>query len=1329
MVKTDSMDKKSYFDPFVGQKIEAIIPITQAQTEIWTACKFGGNNANRAYNDSVTITLKGDVNSTALEGAFNQLIDRHQSLRASFSRNGRFMIVFEKAPLKIQFHDLSHLNRSEADAKTKAYLRNDANFIFDLEKLSLVKVGLLKYSPEHYNLIVTAHHIICDGWSVGILLEEIGALYSRNLYNTDAHLPKPEKFSDYADEQVLFEKSKESKVSEEFWRNQFSDNVPQVEMPIDFKRPALRTFNSARLDFQLDKGLLNEIKKVGVGCGASLVSTLLTVFELLISQLTGQNDIVIGLPTAGQAFSERTQMIGHSVNLLPLRSKIPINIPFETYLKTRKQKLFDAYEHQNLSFGQLLQKLPVQRDPSRIPLVPVVFNIDMGMTEDVKFEGLAFKTHNNPRNFEAFELFVNASGTNDELLFEWSFNTSLFDPSTIRNMMDLFQSLISKIVKAPSQHIGSIIYQNLSCYHKLNDTKIEYSEDTLTKQIWKQAQNTPQKTAIEFNGTKISYDSLWNETKTLAELLKEHGVLDGDAVGVSLPRSEYLVPLLLALMECGAAYVPLDPSYPIKRLDYMLKDSKAKFLITTKKLGAKFPNNANTLFVEKLLDKNTRQTVADNDLINNNSAQTAYILYTSGSTGNPKGVQISNKNLVNFLNSMAKEPGIKETDRLLAITSISFDIAGLELFLPLICGATLVLIDDEKAKDGRILLKTIEAEDITMMQATPSTWQMLLDSGWKNPLRLKALAGGEALPQNLAEKLISRTTELWNMYGPTETTIWSSTKRITSDDKSITIGRPIANTQIYILNEEGFPLGPGITGEVAIGGAGLAKGYWNRLDLTQSKFVYNTYVNDHLYLTGDLGRLLRTNEIQCLGRKDHQIKVRGYRVELEEIENALEAIPEIQSAIVTLQSNQLKAFVVLEQNTKTPANFNKVWRKVLSDRLPDYMVPFKHVVIDEFPTTLNGKIDRKALLSIDKEKEGNEPVSLRTSDLEKTIIGIWEECLQLKDIKPDQNFFELGGHSMIAVKMMTLVEDKTGTRLPLATLLECPTIRGLANFMEKEDTTPQKLHSLVPIKPNGSKTPLFIVHGANYNVLVFEKLAQYLDEDQPVYGLQARGIDGSVEPDDTVEKMASNFIREIQSIYPEGPYSLAGFSFGGIIVYEMYRQLKSKRIEVKILSLFDSYVYPNYYFKSPTIKKITYQCYFLGHLAFMGLNMFSNKKNFKRRIHLLKIKLRGIYLRLRHGRQRQMQEQFNRNSKIDEMHTLAFYRYSIEPSEVIVDLFRASENVYFAHDFKYLGWKGIAKKGIRKHKIPGNHNDMLLSPNVEVFAERLQHTLDNNESG
>lgn len=1324
---TTQSEGKSTYNPFAGPEIERVMYTTEPQAEIWIACKIGDTEANRGYNESVTLILRGNLDHSAILKAIDSLVARHEALRSVFSTDGRFMTVFKQISIAVEEIEASNFNTAEIDKTLSNYLSAEANYVFDLVKGPLFKVGLIKVSETVHHLVLTAHHIICDGWSLGIMLEELGALYSANTLDISPSLPKAESFCDYADEQRIYLESAAHKKTETFWLNQFKDAIPELALPTDFPRPKLRTYKSERLDFSMGSDLVNALKKTGIKAGCSLVTTLLSAFEVFLHVQTGQEDIVLGLPSADQAASGKTQMIGHCVNLLPLRSKLDLDLSFTDYLKQRKSQLFDAYEHQQFSFGQLLQKLSIARDPSRVPLVPVVFNIDMGMSSAVSFLGLEYELKSNPRAYEPFEIFLNATGSEDDLVLEWSYNTSLFKRETIEKMMVSFLDLLRYVIASPNEKLQNAFKVDLSAYDSLNDTKINYPKLPLHQLIAQQSQTYAENQALKFGTTEITYKDLNKQINQLANCLAEQGVKPGAVIAVALPRSIELVISLLAIMQCGAAYLPLDPSYPKQRLDFMMKDSKAELLLSSKEVALNLESVPKLLYLEDLfLDLSnyastpTQVSVEVEDM--------AYLLYTSGSTGNPKGVQITHKNLVNFLYGMLQSPGIKQTDRLLSITTISFDIAGLELFLPLLKGATLVIADDITAKDNRLMLDLIKEENISMLQATPTTWQMLLEVGWEKRLPIKALCGGEALSMGLANKLLEKVDELWNLYGPTETTIWSAVKQIKPNSDLITIGGPIANTQLYLLNEKGQLLEPGKIGELCIAGDGVAKGYWKRSDLTSEKFINNPFNKngDHvLYKTGDLGKLLPSGEIQCLGRIDQQAKIRGHRIELGEIEEAINSLAKVEASVVLVNEDRLVAHVILAQNEEEVSQIEiNQWKLYLAELLPNYMVPQEFYFLKDFPTTLNGKIDRKTLESKGaKTSTSKQEYTAPRTETETIVASIWEDCLKLEKVDIFSDFFELGGHSIIAVRVMSLIEKKTGLRLPLSALMIYPTVEKLAEHMGM-DNKEMNWVSLVPIKPTGTKTPLYVIHGAGHNVLFFNSLARNLDEDQPIYGLQAKGLNGVDKPFDRIEDMAAHYISEIIKVNPEGPYAIAGYSVGGIIGFEMVKQLKAQGKTVKKLALFDSYVFPEYYYSDAFRRKLVTGLYNCGKVGFAINDMFSSTKNFKKRIKIGVKYVDHLFNKVTNGKDEEALI-YKESIELDKLHHLAVAQYKIVPEDIEINLMVAEDDIYYKHDKKNFGWKSLALGGIHRHSIPGNHGTMFTAPNDKKVGRILQNILDN----
>jgi amino acid adenylation domain-containing protein len=1324
------------FDPFAGPELVRLVPTTESQAEIWAACLLGGDDASRAYNESVTLRFAGALDRAALQRALAAVLQRHEALRSAFSADGRYSCVFKELPVLIAYQDITRLAAADQPAAVAAYVEQDAQRVFDLLNGPLVQVALFRLSSEAYDFVLTAHHIVCDGWSLGIVLQDLSKFYSAYCLDLHPELPAATPFSHYADQQLVFSQSPAYQPVEQFWLAQYQDSVPVVTLPTDFPRPARRTYQSARADYPLAPSLVAGLKQVGLRAGCSLVTTLLATFEVLLGQLTGQEELIVGLPAAGQSATGLPHLVGHCVNLLPLRSQPSGSQSFTDYLRQRKTALFDAYEYQQLTFGSLLKKLRLTRDASRVPLVPVVFNIDLGLTNDVNFQGLDYELVNNPRLYESFELFLNASGSESNLVLEWSYNTALFKAETIGRWMARLEDVVRAIIAEPTASIQTLApgaaTSLAAAYEALNATAQPYPiHKTLHQLIAEQVHTAPQRPALRFQGTELTYHELNRTANQLANYLWHQGVQRGDTVALAVERSPKLVVALLALMKCGATYVPLDPTYPAERLEFMLDDSAARFLLTS--APAALATTATVLAIDEAL-ASARSHSDQEPAPLPDSQQVLYVLYTSGSTGKPKGVQITHRNVVNFLCSMQQAPGISADDKLLAITTISFDIAGLELFLPLMSGATVVLADAFAAKDGKELLRLVEAEKITMMQATPSSWRMMLDAGWHQPLPLKVLCGGEALSLELAGRLLAKSQEVWNLYGPTETTIWSSVKQVAAADAEVSIGRPIANTQLYILDTHCRLAAVGAVGELCIAGDGVARGYLNRPEMTAEKFIANPFDDQSgglLYRTGDLGQLLPTGEIQCLGRLDQQMKVRGHRIEPAEIEHALMAFEEVREAIIGTHKprpgdERLVAYIVPASPLAvgTSKALTSYWQKALRSQLPAYMVPTDFVLLAAMPLTLNGKIDRRALPAPSRPAAASPLVASYIgprTDVEQLVAAIWQDCLGVAQVDVFDDFFQLGGHSLIAVRVMARLEKATGQRLPLAILFEHPTVEKLAAVLQLENRV-VTWDSLVPIKPHGTKTPLYIVHGAGFNVLIFKALSQYLDTDQPVYALQAKGLNGIDEPSDSVEAMAAHYVAAILAANPEGPYALAGYSFGGFVAFEMARQLTAAGKEVKFLGMFDTYAEESDYHDSGLSKAFNRSVFFVKKMLY---NLLLLKENPRKVVQLkLQSLRRATVEKVKYDKAEQYELINGHPYKLGVMNELAQRNFRLRPQQVAVHVFRSQERLYYIEDFAYLGWRPYALGGVTMHDFPGNHFDIFAPPNDKESARILQAALD-----
>jgi amino acid adenylation domain-containing protein len=727
----------------------------------------------------------------------------------------------------------------------------------------------------------------------------------------------------------------------------------------------------------------------------------------------------------------------------------------------------------------------------------------------------------------------------------------------------------------------------------------------------------------------------------------------------------------------------------------------------------------------------------------------AYLIYTSGSTGRPKGVVLEHQNLFNFLVGVSAVPGISQVDRVLAVSSFSFDIAIQELLLPLVHGAQSFILDKYQRKDPKEILQVIESEKITLMFATPAHWKMMLESDWQKPFPdLNIVCGGEHLTNQLAARLFAMGKSLWNIYGPTETTVFSTVKQIKSPDELITIGKPVYNTQIYILNDALDPVETGIEGEIFISGKGVSRGYLNRPELTAEKFLKDPFHPEEdrkMYRTGDLGKFLPNGEIVILGRKDLQVKLRGHRIELGEIEHALIQLKDIKDAVVLLREDfpgnpRLTAYVILSGDDLKTGEMGKIdpgenvsevvserpkqWKRELTLSLPSFMVPTDFVVMEKFPINSNGKTDRKAFPQPDFDVIEEQVDKLLPETPEEELVGrIWGDALGIKDINITDNFFEIGGHSLIAVQVMTHLEKESGIKLPLSILFEYPTIKKLA-WLIKSKGKNQPWKSLVFIKPSGNKDPLYIVHGGGLNVLPFYAIAKQLDAEQPLYGIQAYGLNGKDEPHSTVEVMAAHYVDEILSQNPKGPYALAGYSFGGIIAYEMAKQLKKQGKQIKSLIMFDTYAIRSDH-RDGFLKKMTNR--FLTEIGkrFFDLELMITNPAILKRVkkNSLQKKLNKFKKRLPVKQQVRETEIMEIIKNIRKVHKEAGKNYIITPYDGAVHLFRAKTRTGYQKDFKYFGWKPFVNK-IHIIEMEGEHTTMFSPPHEKNFVKILQEILN-----
>jgi len=1050
--------------PRLRRRDSRTAPLSFAQERVWFLQQLEPQSV--AYNLQTRLDLPAPFDPASLERALGEVVRRHEILRTTFALEGGspVQVVGDPAPVVPGLLDLSAIAGEDRQTAAAQARSREARRPFDLERGPLFRPFLLRLGPAEHELLLNQHHIVTDGWSIALLIEEILALYVG--FREGRPSPLPEPAAQYGDFAVAQREYLQGAVRDRclaYWRRHLA-RVPPLELPTDRPRPSVQGHDGDVHWLDLPADLSQRLRDLARQEGATVFMVLLAAFQALLARYTGQEDVAVGVPAGTRSWIETERMPGLFLNTLVIRSDISGDPSFRELLARVRRVSLEAFAHEELPFEQLVAELQPQRDLSRSPLFQVLF-----VLQNTPLEALAARPRPDQRvvtetGMAAFDLTLYLMDTPEGLRGYLEYATGLFDASTVARLAVHLETLLHGVVGEPDQPVSRLplmpAAERTRVLREWNETSVAVEASTVAARISSQAERTPDAVAVNDERRSLSYRELALYSGRLARRLRRLGTGPGARVGIAMDRTVEMVVALLGVLEAGAAYVPLDPAFPPARLAFMREDARIDLVVTQTALLDTLPRTG----VRPLLLDRAEDLVDDASAAGDGASlpavdprAAAYVLYTSGSTGRPKGVEVPHCALTNFLAAMEREPGIGPHDVLLSVTTLSFDIAGLEVYLPLVRGARLVLASRETAQDARRLAAALERWGATVMQATPATWRMLVEGGWRGRPGLTLLCGGEALGPELARELLSRGRALYNLYGPTETTVWSALEQVVAE-RPVTLGRPIANTQLYVLDGRGEPVPMGVPGELYIGGAGVARGYLGLPALTAERFVPDPYAVDpgsRVYRTGDRVRLRPDGRLEYLGRIDHQLKVRGFRVELGEIEAALGAHPGVSacaasaSADPTGEQRLFACFVARNRGAPSAAEL----RAFLRQRLPDYMVPSSFVRVDALPLTPNGKVDRRALPSPGPAR--SEPGALvpPRTPLEAELAGLWREVLRAREVGIHDDFFEMGGHSILATQLLSRLRDALGLELPLRRFFETPTVAGISGWIESEGRT------------------------------------------------------------------------------------------------------------------------------------------------------------------------------------------------------------------------------------------------------------------------------------
>jgi amino acid adenylation domain-containing protein len=1298
------------------------------------------------YNTAVQFRLTGEIDADAIAAAVREIVRRHESFRTTFTvTDGTVLqVISDGTPLDMTVSDLGASADPEAEAARIA--RATAAEPFDLEHGPLLRVRLLRLTPREHALVVVMDHIVADGMSLGILWREIGALYRAFRAGEPSPLPPPARqYAACVEAQSRWLETPAFAKQLAYWTAHLA-GAAACDLPADRPRPNVRSYRGDLAVVRIPPPVVARLRALAAADNVSLFAALLGALDVQLARYSGQNDVVVMVPVACRQRFAADETIGFFANMVVLRTEVAQEQSYRDLVQRVNKEIMAGLFRQDVPFEKVIEALRPERSLSHDPLARIAMSFLPAHGSTLDLPGVEARYEEIPNGGAKFDLHFVVSEHAEDLSVSAEYNTDIFNAGTIEAFLERYRLLLDAAGAAPSLAVADLPLltpaERQGILVAWNETAAAYPRDaTIPSLIVAAAARTPDGPAVSFDGREITYAELDRGSNRVAHSLRARGVGPGVYAGIAVERSIPMVVALLGILKAGGAYVPLDPAFPRDRLAFMAQDSGLAVLVTEDRFADLVPTPSGGLL---RLDGDAAEIAARSDEpldVPVHPESLAYVIYTSGSTGKPKGVQIPHRAVVNFLSTMAERPGFGAADRLLAVTSLSFDIAGLELWLPLTAGAHVELASRETAGSGATLRRILETGRITAMQATPSTFRLLLDAGWEGSPDLRVLIGGEATPRELADKLLDRAASVWNMYGPTETTIWSCIHRL-EKNAPVFIGRPIANTQTYVLDGYLAPVPAGVVGELYIGGDGVAHGYLGRPELTAQRFVPDPFSDGpggRLYRTGDLCRQRPGGTLEFLGRTDFQVKVRGHRIELGEIEATLAGHPAVREAVVVAYEEkpgdqQLVAYLT---TTSAAAPEPPELRAHVRAQLPDYMVPARFMVLDRLPLTANNKIDRRALPAPARAQGAATGGDAGPREaLELKLRGIWEEVLGVKGVGVRDSFFDLGGHSLLALKLFDRIEKSFGMKLSVASIFEAPTIERMGKILRAGGWEP-KWSSLVPIQPGGSRPPFFCIHGGGAHVLFYYPMAKLLGTDQPFYGLQpaALSVNDIHHPDNrSVETMAAHYLDEIRDIQPSGPYLLGGASYGGTIALEMAQQLLAKGERTALLAMFDTYG-PGYYRRPQGVAKVgaaSVEAYLrLEHHAgsvmmldpaerrpYLASKWQTAVEEAKEAFDDWRRALgRGVFTQL--GRPLPPELDAVRNA-VNE----ALARYRPRPYEGKVTLFRAHRQAPGVAEDPTLGWGSIARGGVEIVDMPGYHAAMISYPRVHVLVPELKRCIE-----
>ena len=1263
-------------------------------------------------NMAQALRLRGSLDLAALQQSVDFLVTRYQALWNISEK------LMENSSDVLSVRDFSSLPIDTRESEARRHIHQQEDGLGNLKSELLLRVALARLSASENILVISIHRSLCGaGILTKAVMRELSTLYNAHLDNQSSMPPGA-----VIDPLPPVGQALGDQGRFDYWNRQMENAVGTLELPSDRPRVSNPQGLLSREAYVVPDVWMASVREFSRAQSVAPFTTLLAALAALLSRHSGQHQFFVGASPSNLE-QPAEQVPSEFPSMLPVRMDLSGDPSFRELLQRVRRSSLEAVAYGHVPFFWLAEE--ARKRGGSLPelrLFRVALDWEQPAWEDVHFSGLTVSAYDLDAPSSDFELALHLEEQSSGLSLSGDYDATLFDPTTIQRFLGHYGTLLANAISTPQSSISRLGMlteperdQLLNVWNSVDIQ--EYSSDVPLQQIIEaQAEKTPDAVAVAFATTSVTYQRLtyaeFNaRSNQLAAHLRSLGVTRNILVGVCLERSIDLLIALLAIIKAGGAYLPLDPDHPDDCIRPNVENARLGVLIGRSELAARLPGFNGKLVVldwdvlEQYPKVNHPVAVSGDDL--------AYVIYTSGSSGQPKGVMIPRRALNNLLWSVRDWFQFGPRDVLLALTTIAFDIAGVDVWLPLLVGARVLMADRETTMVGKLLEEIVQREGITFLQCTPAIWKLLIDSGWQGNGGLQAVCTGEAMPKDLARKLFPRVACLWNMYGPTETTIWSTGYKFSGPNDPILIGRPIANTQLYILDQHLVPTPIGVPGELYIGGNGLADGYLHKPELTAERFLadpFSARSADRLYKTGDLARYRSDGNIECLGRSDDQIKLRGFRIEPEEIRAAIMRHPSIRDGIATLHTgatgdSRIVAYLISQ--TRDPPDATAL-RNFLRQRLPDYMIPASFVFLDSLPLNANGKIDRRALVQLKMATAETAGAKTPVDSIEEQLREIWRSVLSSSEIGVNDDFFDLGGYSLNAAQLFREINICFNLDLPLATLFHAPTVRTMAAVIRNSGGE-QMNAPIVRIQPNGSRSPLYCIGAVDGEVIVFRRLALELGPNQPLYGLQPFRLQG---PRRTVEQLAAAYLRELRRGGESRPFVLLGYSFGGLVAVEMARQLQRNGVNPPMVVLIDA----SYPFGCRQHEPWSQRIRRYEHLW----DRVTNRGGLS---HLLQ-RLKYGFKRVAHRASSStvLVSRPEGASDVSAVQEMAAESYRIKSYNGRVHLFRAETQNEFLAGGAELGWS-VVLSNLVVEEVPGDHGTINTGANLRILARKVRECL------